>query len=90
MKYTTGVLQAGGFLDMLEYNCWNSDQGPGQGSYILISLFLWDLIECLLQQNPNQVSLLDTAKKLETRILLQNVEEAKKLVDAAYEYTQKW
>lgn len=45
-------------------------------------------LKCLLQQNPNQVSLLDIAKKLETRFLLQNVEEAKKLVDAAYEYTQ--
>ncbi|KAM3855004.1 myeloperoxidase-like [Vipera latastei] len=39
-------------------------------------------------QEADNLSLQDIAKKLETRFLLQNVEEAKKLVDAAYEYTQ--
>ncbi|XP_015684542.1 myeloperoxidase, partial [Protobothrops mucrosquamatus] len=41
-------------------------------------------------QEADNLSLQDIAKKLETRFLLQNVEEAKKLVDAAYEYTQNW
>ncbi|XP_026564437.1 myeloperoxidase [Pseudonaja textilis] len=51
------------------------------------------LLGILIAVKPGEadnLSLTDTAKKLEPRFLLQNVEEAKKLVDAAYEYTQKW
>ncbi|XP_032072993.1 myeloperoxidase [Thamnophis elegans] len=51
---------------------------------------LLGILTAVKPQEADNLSLKDTAKKLDTRILLQNVEEAKKLVDAAYEYTQKW
>ncbi|XP_070591206.1 myeloperoxidase-like isoform X2 [Erythrolamprus reginae] len=39
-------------------------------------------------RDADNLSLQDTAKNLEPQFLLQNVEEAKKLVDAAYQYTR--
>ncbi|XP_070788071.1 myeloperoxidase-like, partial [Pituophis catenifer annectens] len=55
----------------------------------LFFVLLGILIAVKLHEADN-LSLQDTAKKLEPQFLLQNVEEAKKLVDAAYEYTQNW
>ncbi|KAL7987077.1 hypothetical protein Chor_005996 [Crotalus horridus] len=57
------------------------------GRLRLVFVLLGILIAVKPQEADN-LSLQDIAKKLETRFLLQNVEEAKKLVDAAYEYTQ--
>ncbi|XP_058020503.1 myeloperoxidase-like [Ahaetulla prasina] len=51
---------------------------------------LFALLGILIAVKPHvadNLSLQETAKKLEPRFLLQNVEEAKILVDAAYEYT---
>ncbi|XP_025022931.1 myeloperoxidase isoform X2 [Python bivittatus] len=51
-------------------------------------LVLLGILIAIKPQQAENLSLLDIAKQLGSRFLLQNVEEAKELVDAAYEYTQ--
>ncbi|XP_063154833.1 myeloperoxidase [Candoia aspera] len=53
-------------------------------------LVLLGILIAIKPQQAENLSVQDIAKKLGTQFLLQNVEEAKKLVDNAYKYTQNW
>ncbi|KAM6467669.1 myeloperoxidase-like [Liasis olivaceus] len=62
--------------------------GWGKGKGLRLALVLLGILIAIKPQQAENLSLQDIAKQLGTRFLLQNVEEAKELVDAAYEYTQ--